>query len=468
MKKDLLADIRSGRELSFRQQVFLILQLSIPAIFAQVSSIVMQYIDAAMVGRLGKECSAAIGLISSSTWLIGGITMSISAGFTVQVAHFIGAEKEKEARNVVKQGLLVAMVVSLILLALACSISGWLPAWLGGEEAILHDASMYFLVYALSIPIYQLNGLASGAIQCSGNMKLPSILHIVMCFLDVIFNFYFIFPSRMITIFGNEIVLPGAGLGVIGAALGTSVAELVIALVMLYYLLVRSEALHLRKGEQFSLRKEDLKKALTIGIPVGIEQIVMCSAYIVSTKIVAPLGSVALAAHSFAVTAESLCYMPGYGIGSAATSVIGQSIGAGRGKLAKRLGWLTIVLGASMMALTGMLMYGIAPFMMGLLTPVEEIKMLGVAALRVELWAEPLYGASIVATGVFRGAGDTKIACILNFCSMWLVRIPLAWFLASRMGLTGVWLAMCIELCVRGILYLLRYVRAEFGIEKRE
>lgn len=456
MKKDLLKQLRNGEKLELKDQISLIFILSIPAILAQISSIIMQYIDASMVGRLGADDSAAIGLVSSSTWLFGGLCSAASIGFTVQIAHKIGAGDEQGARNIVKVGLMTTLCFSTLLAVLGTSLSGILPKWLGGESEILYAASSYFMIYTLFLPVHQLNHVSGGMLQCSGNMKLPSILNILMCFLDVIYNFLLIFPTRQITVLGSKITVIGAGMGVKGAALGTALAEVTVAFFMLSHLLFKSELLHLRKGEKLKFSSADLIKAVKIALPVGAEQTIMCGAYIASTKIVSPLGTIAIAANSFSVTAESLCYMPGYGIGTAATTIIGQSIGAGRKELTKRLGWLSTVMGMLIMAASGALMYACAPLMIGLLSPDTAIRSLGAEVLRIEAFAEPMYAASIVASGVFRGAGDTFIPSCLNFCSMWLVRIPLSAYLAPRLGLRGVWIAMCIELCVRGILFLIR------------
>ncbi|MCM1258490.1 MAG: MATE family efflux transporter [Roseburia sp.] len=456
MKQNLLEKMRKGERLAFGQQLLLIFQLSVPAIMAQISSIVMQYIDASMVGQLGADDSASIGLVSSSTWMMGGLCSAASIGFTVQIAQRIGAGEEKKARNIVRQGLLAVLLFSGLLFSVGAGISGFLPVWLGGGEEICKNASRYFLVYAISLPAIQMNNAAGGMLQCSGNMRLPSILHILMCVLDVLFNSVLIFPARNITLLGHQFYCPGAGLGVMGAALGTALAEVVVACLMLYFLLEKSPMLHLRKGEKTRFAREDLARAVKIAVPVGFEQVVMCGAQIMSTKIVAPLGTVAIAANSFSVTAESLCYMPGYGIGTAATTLIGQSIGAGRKDMTRRLGWLTTCLGMAVMAGSGVLLYIFAPFMIGILSPDEAIRELGTKVLRIEAFAEPMYAASIVASGVFRGAGDTLVPSCMNFFSMWAVRIPLAAFLAPRFGLEGVWIAMCIELCVRGILFLLR------------
>lgn len=455
-ERNLLERLRNNETLSVREQLKLTIQLSIPAIMAQISSIVMQYIDASMVGSLGANDSASIGLVSSSTWLFGGLCSAASIGFTVQVAQRIGAGEDEEARNIVKQGLLSVLAFSGMLMLIGTLISAYLPVWLGGDSGIRAGASQYFFVYAAFLPVMQLNHTAGGMIQCSGNMKLPSILHVLMCFLDVLFNMLLIFPSRDITFLGNSFKMYGAGLGVMGAALGTAFAEVVILTVMLCYLLFGSPMLRIRKGEKLCFNPEELGRAVKISIPVGFEQVVMCGAQIMSTKIVAPLGTVAIAANSFSVTAESLCYMPGYGIGSAATTLIGQSIGAGRKDLTKRFGWLTTGLGMLIMTGSGILLYIFAPFMIGLLSPDPEIRELGAAVLRIEAFAEPMYAASIVATGVFRGAGDTFIPSCINLFSMWCVRIPLGAFLAPHFGLHGVWFAMCVELCVRGVLFLIR------------
>ena len=456
MKNNYLEQLRQGKALTLPQQLILTAQLSLPAILAQISSIVMQYIDASMVGRLGADESASIGLVSSSTWLMGGLCSAASIGFTVQIAQLIGAQRQKEARGVVRQGIVAVLAFATCLLLIGACISAFLPAWLGGEAAICKDSFKYFLVFSLSLPFVQLNNTAGGMLQCSGNMKIPSILHVVMCGLDVIFNLVLIFPSRTVYIGSLSFWMPGAGLGVCGAALGTALAEVCVACLMLYFLLVRSDMLHLRRGEHLHFSAYTLKKALKIAIPVGFEQVVMCGAQIAQTRIVAPLGTVAIAANSFSVTAESLCYMPGYGIGTAATTLIGQSIGAGRKDMTKRLGWLTTGLGMVVMAVTGTLMYIAAPWMIGMLSPEPAIRALGTRILRIEAFAEPMFGASIVASGVFRGAGDTLVPSCLNFFSMWAIRIPASAILAPRFGLPGVWLAMRVELCVRGILFLIR------------
>ena len=453
----LLALIREGRPMTLGQQIHLTVMLSVPAVVAQLSSIVMQYIDAAMVGSLGAEEAAAIGLVSTTTWLFWGLCIASSTGFSVQVAHRIGAGDMQGARNVLRQAVTSTTLFSFALAAIGVAISGVLPEWLGGDVSIHHDASLYFLIFSLFLPALQLNFLAGGMLRCSGNMRIPSLLGVVMCVLDVIFNFFLIFPTRHAVVAGIDIFIPGAGLGVEGAALGTVAAETVVATIQMWYLCTHSSELKLTKEKgSFRPQVNILKKALRIGLPMGLEHVVICGAQIMTTVIVAPLGVFAIAANSFAITAESLCYMPGYGISDAATTLVGQSVGAKRRRLTRSFAFITVFMGMIIMGLMGLLMYIFAPQIIGLMTPVEEIRSLGIMALRIEAFAEPMFAASIVAYGVFVGAANTLVPCFMNFFSIWAIRLSLAALLAPTMGLKGVWIAMCIELCFRGIIFLIR------------
>ncbi len=441
MKRDFLAEMREGKPLSFNEQALLILKLALPAILAQISSIVMQYIDASMVGRLGAAGSASIGLVSSSTWLFGGVNMAIVTGFSVQVAQAIGANDEKHARNVMRQSYFVCVGLSVILAVLAALIAKPLPVILGGNADITADATKYFLVYGLSLPFVELTTLSGAMLQATGNMRVPSLLHVMMCFWDVVFNWLFIY---------------GLGLGVMGAALGTASAETLTAVFMMYFQLVKSPVLKLRAGEKTVFERGVLKRAAVISVPIVFEQVITTGAQVMSTRIIAPLGTVAIAANSFGVTAEALCYMPGYGISSAATTLIGQSIGAKRTDLTKRLGWMATVLGMSIMALTGAAMFAAAPFVLAILSTDADVVALATSCLRIELLAEPLFAASIVANGVFRGAGKTLAPSLINFISMWGIRVTLSLVLTKSMGLQGAWIAMAVQLSFLGIAFLIK------------
>ncbi|MCR5756555.1 MAG: MATE family efflux transporter [Selenomonas sp.] len=453
MRKNLLGRISKGEPFSLRELLLLTWQLSVPAIMAKITTVMMQYIDASMVGMIGAGAAASIGLVNSTAWLIGGVAFAMSMGYTIQLAQAIGAGEELKARSLVRHGLWAVVIFSFVLGGSCAALSGQMPYYLGGTTDIAEGASTYLYIYALGLPFLAVNFAAASMLQASGNMKIPSLLSVSMCILDVVFNALLIFPSRNVELWGWLIWIPGGNLGVAGVALGTVLAEVCCMVAMLYVLLKKSRQLHYRQEQLLSWQGE-LQEATRLGVPMALEQVVMGSAYVAFTCIVAPLGTVALAANSFAITAESLCYMPGIGVSTAAQTLVGQSVGAGRSKLAQRFGYVSAGLGMLVMLVMGIVMYICAPGMMALLSQDGAVIAAGTEILRIEAWAEPLFAAGIIVTSIFRGAGETKMPTILNLVAMWGIRIPLATYLAVDYGLPGVWAAMCTELCARGLLSL--------------
>lgn len=472
MKRELilLENLRNGIRLNFGDRLMLILLLSYPTVVAMLTTVVTEYIDAAMVGRIGAEKAASIGLISSTLWLVGGIVGAFATGFQVQAAHAIGAKNMEKTRSLIRHGLVLSFCFALLLMCAGLLLFRQLPFWLGGTGEIAADAARYAFVYVVTLPIMQLSRTANGMLQSSGNTKVAGMVSILICILDVIFNYALIFESREVLLFGHAIRVWGAGLDVMGASLGTMLAETVGLCIVLYYLFFGSEMLR-QQGDDFTddreaafsanhwrqtatAMKEELAKALRIASPVALEQIIMNMAQVMITRILVPLGAASIAANSFAITAESFCYMPGYGISIAAATLVGQSIGAGRKELAGQLAYMVTVIGMLLMTVTGILMYAFAPQIMALISPDPQIQALGASVLRIEAFAEPFFAAAMVVGGVFRGVGNTLFPSLANLISMWAIRIPMAAVLSARMGLKGAWIAMCIELMIRGLFFI--------------
>lgn len=460
-KDELLGMIsREGGEMTFQQKLHLTVLLSFPAIIAQLSSIVMQMIDAAMLGHLSTDEAAAVGLVSTTIWLFGGFTSAFASGFAVQVAHRVGAKDLKGARLVIRQGIFAGIVFAVLLMVIGLIIAPELPRWLGADQRIWHDATAYFSIFSCGMPLIVLNSLAAGSLRCSGNVKVPSMLMVMMCTLDVMFNYVFIFKC---------------GLGTIGAAYGTIVAYAVTMLCMVYNLTVKDRILRFSLDDNTQFlpkqycvgrlktllypyipRRAVLGNAGRIGLPISMERGMMCTAQIAISSIIAPLGSVAIAANAFAINVESLCYMPGHGIAEATTTLVGQSKGARRKDLMHSFAWIAMTLGMLIMAFMGLIMWVFAPEMMAVITPDKSVIDLGAEILRIEAWAEPGFAAAIVANAVFVGSGKTLIPSIMNLGSIWGVRVTLTLLFAPLMGLRGVWIAMAIELTVRGTIFIVR------------
>jgi len=444
----LLEKIRQGVPLTRMDKLGLIVSLSLPSMLAQISSVLMFFIDAAMVGHLGARPSAAIGLVESTTWLFGSITSAAAVGFSVQVAHFVGANDFAKARQVFRHGIICTMLLSLLIVLAGVLVHRNLPYWLGGGADIARDASLYFLVWVLITPFFQLYNLSASMLKCTGNMLTPSMVSILMCVLDVVFNYLFIFLL---------------GMGVVGAAIGSALAIVVCAVIVAWEAMTRNAILALRRaGESFVWTASYVINAAKLAAPIAFQSVLMSGAQIVSTMIVAPLGNFSIAANTFAITVESLCYMPGYGIGDAATTLVGQSIGANRIDVCRSFARMTVAMAVCVMTVMGAVMWLFAPEMMALLSPVAEIQALGVAGLRIEAFAEPMFGAAIVSAAVCVGAGDTIHPAAINLLSMWCVRLTLAAWLAKDYGLPGVWFAMAVELSFRGIVFLIHLAHGKW------
>lgn len=448
--------LQEGRAPTRREEISAVLALSWPAIVQQLMLTLVQYIDTAMVGSLGPNATASVGVVSSSVWLFNGLLGAAATGFAVQVAQHIGARETESARSVVRESMLFSLLFGVFMGSAAAALSFPLPGLLGAEEAIRPDASAYFLIVGCSMPFLMAINLMSSLLRCMGDTRTPMLFNITLNILNTIFNFLLIYEPREASVFGLRVFLPGAGLGVPGAALGSALASLLVALLFLRRFLSRDFPLRISLRDRFRFTRDCLSAMIRIAIPQAMAHTASCGAQIAVTVIVAGLGTQAVAANSLAVTAEALCYQPGYGVSTAATTLVGQSIGAGRRDLAVRFARVSTLLGMAIMTGTGLLMFLFAEPLIGMFTPDADVMRLGASVLRIEAFTEPLFAASIVASGAFSGAGDTKWSFAANLLSMWGIRLPIALLLIGSLGLTGMWIAMACELSIKGLVFLWR------------
>ena len=454
----LSARMRQGETIPLRDTAGVVLMLSIPSILEQIVVTAMEYIDAAMVGHIGAEATAAIGIVSSSTWLLHGILVGLYNAFSIQIAQYLGADRQQDARGVLRQAMLFNLAAGLAAAAFGIGISGHLPGWLGADVSLQANASTYFAIWSAALPFTMAMGMYTSMLRASGDALTPGLISVLVCVLDVVFNFFLINPTR--TLWG--ITVWGAGLGVPGAALGTALATVVGGLLALCILLFREGPLCIRKPGSWKITRACIRNLGKVGVPLAAERAALSSAQVLQVRIVSQLGTVAIAANSLGVSAEGLCYMAGYGIQGAAIALIGQAVGAHRKDMAKRFAWLCTLMGMGIMTLTGAGLFAFAPALMSIFTADAAVIALGAQVLRIEAWAEPMFGASIVASGAMQGAGDSTSCFVLNLVSMWGIRLTLAFLLAPRLGLMGVWGAMCCELSIRGLLFLIRLARGKW------
>ena len=460
--EQLSARMRQGEDIPLSQTAQVVLALSLPSILQQMVVTAMEYIDAAMVGHIGAEATAAIGIVSSSTWLLHGVLVGLYTAFSIQIAQYLGADRQEDARGVLRQSMLFNLILGLGAAAFGIGISRFLPGWLGAAPSLQANASAYFAIWSAALPFTMAMGMYTAQLRATGDALTPGLISVLVCVLDIVFNFFLINPSRTLVLFGRTVTVWGAGLGVPGAALGTALSDVIGGLLALAILLLRDGPLCIRRPGSWKITRSCLMNLWRVGAPLAAERAALSSAQVVLVRIVSGLGTVAIAANSLGVSAEGLCYMAGYGIQDAAIALIGQAVGANRRDMSKRFAWLCTLMGMGIMALSGAGLWLFAPALMGIFTADAAVIALGARVLRIEAFAEPMFGASIVASGAMQGAGDSTACFALNLVSMWGIRLTLASLLAPRFGLVGVWGAMCCELCIRGLLFLVRLARGKW------
>ncbi len=439
-----------------------ILLLAWPAIVEQLMITLVQYVDTAMVGSLGSLATAAVGLTASTTWLFGGMFNAASIGFSVQVAQHLGAGRQKQARDVTWQALRFVLIFGIFMGSIAFALSFPLPGLLGAEASVRPQASVYFRIIACAMPFTLGANMFSAILRCAGDTKTPMILNLMINVLNVILNFFFIYPARTITLFGQAVPMWGAGWGVAGAAFASGCSTMTVFFLFIIVMFRKRSPVQMKWRERCGFQKDCLLAVWRLGLPAALERATLCVAQIVITAVITGIGTVAVAANHLAVTAESISYLPASGVAVAGTTLVGQAMGANRKDLAKRFARMVSWMGIAIMTLGGAVLFTLAPQLIQIFSQEPEVIELGAQVLRIVAFAEPLFGASIVASGALRGAGDSKGPFYISLGTMWGVRITLSLLLAGSLGLIGVWLAMAAELCARGLIFMIRLYRGRW------
>lgn len=433
--------------------------LAWPTLIEQLLLTCVQYADTAMVGAVGPASTAAIAVSASTTWLINGLFTGLATGFAVLVGRAIGAAELERARRIAVQALLAAVCGGGLLSLLVMFIARYLPGWMGAEPAIRADATAYLTIIAAGYVFNCTLVVCSNLLRCAGDSRTPMFFNLLTNIINVILNFFLIFRPRDRVLFGRTVHLWGAGQGVSGAAAASVIAVAFSAVMLVIRLWRGGTALRLRGTGRPRHEGAVWSSAFHYGLPVTLERITISGGQIVLTALVTGLGTTALAAHQYAVTAEAMVYLPMFGFSSAATTLVAQSLGARNPRLARRFGDWCLGGGVVMMTVLGGLLFAFAPQLVGLFTRSREVAALGGSVLRVQACAEPLFAASTIIFGALRGSRDNRFAAIAGVVGMWLVRLPLAWILlrTTRLGLYCVWIAMASDMVARAAIAMIRY-----------
>ncbi len=453
------AVILEGKDYSRSQIRKKVLALAWPAIVEMFLHTFKHIMDSAMVGRLGEAEIASVGLSMSPMMLFMGFFAAIGIGSTAVVARFVGAKERDQANKAGQQSLLLSIGSALIITVLVFVLARNIITFMGAEPHVIPLGTTYMRTISLALVFMSTSFIMSGVLRGAGDTKSPMRVNATTNVCNVILNYFLIFETRTVMLGSVELMVPGAGLGVFGAALGTGISRMIGSIIILIILFKGKSVIKLYASKMLEVDLELMKRIVRIGIPAAVERLVMSSGQVMFNRIVASLGTTAYAAHHLAIMAESVSFMPGFGFSMAATTLVGQGLGAKDPELSEKCAYETWRLGLGVMSFMGVIFFVFPYQFMSLLTHEPEVITLGAMCLRIVALAQPPFATAIVLSGAIRGAGDTKFPMYASIVGVWVIRLSLALLLGVylEMGLFGVWLAMATDLYARGILFFFRF-----------
>lgn len=415
-----------------------ILSLAWPTMLEQLMQTAVQYIDTAMVGSLGTQATAAVGATSTVNWLISSSISALSVGFLAYVSQACGSGDKEKATKASSQAALVTLLVGTFFTALTLSLSGMVPVWMQVEPEIQSMAGTYFFILYMPMLFRTASIIFGTLLRAVGDTKTPMRVGVWMNVINVVLNFLLIYPTG--TYFG--ITIPGAGLGVTGAAFASAVAfafgGIAITVTLWRHPVISPRGHSLRPDWLI------LKPCLRVALPNAMQRFGTSLGYVAFAAMINSLGDVATAAHTIANTVESAFYIPGYGMQTAAATLAGNALGAKDEKRIRDLGKMILMIEVCLMILSGGALFLFAPNMMGLFSKDSQVILLGSIVLRMVAVSEPFYGVSIIIEGMLQGMGKTMMPFLSNIFGMWCVRI-IGTFLCTQllgMGLVSAWACM--------------------------
>lgn len=436
-----------------------IMALAWPTMLEQLMQTAVQYIDTAMVGSLGTQATAAVGATSTVSWLVGSTVSAFGVGFLSYIAKACGAQDREAARRSVSQAVLMVLVTGIAFTAITLGLSRQVPVWMQVEESIRDLAARYFFILYLPMLPRCASMIFGTVLRAAGDTKTPMKIGVIVNLINVVLNFLLIYPTRQMTLLGFTFTMPGAGLGVIGAAIASAVAftwgGIHITVKLWKHPMVSP------RGQSIKPDWTILRPCLKVALPNMFQRFGTSLGYVAFAAMINSLGEVATAAHTIANTVESAFYIPGYGMQTAAATLAGNAYGAGDNKRMKELARMFIPIEIGLMILSGGALFLMAPMLMGIFSTSPEVIGLGATVLRMVAVSEPFYGFSIIIEGMMQGVGKTRQPFIFNILGMWLVRI-VGTFICTQVlgfGLVSAWACMIAHNLLLFVLFLITYLR---------
>ncbi len=420
--------------------------LAWPTVITMLLQTANGWLDAAFVGRLGAAALTGVGLAGQVNMVLMAVVTAVSVGTTALVARFIGADEPQNTEESIRQSILLGVIGSLISGVLLVALARPLLVYMGAEGASLRLGITYFYILMLGVTPFYLLLILTGVFRGMGDMWTPLIVMGVVTVISIVGDFLLIFG-----------IGPFPRLGVVGAGIATVTSRVVGSGMLLFFLARSPYGGCLRNGWRPDWRW--FARVLSIGTPAAIQALLRTGASMTYYSILGmtPQATYAIAALTAGVRTEALAFMPGFAFSAAATSMVGQNLGAGQPQRATKSAWAAAWQGIWIMSLFGLVFYVFAEPLARSFTPGEpEVVALIVSYLRINAISEPFLALSMILTGALQGAGATRAPAIATIATMWLVRLPLTYYLSIILGLgaVGAWISMSATSILSGLVML--------------
>ncbi|MFP4354198.1 MAG: MATE family efflux transporter [Phycisphaerae bacterium] len=428
--------------------------LAIWPFLEQLLNFMVGFVDTALAGRLSTQATNAIGVAAYIGWLMGLVQAAVGVGATALISRAVGAGRSRRADRVLGQAMLLAPLVGIAVGAGIYVLAPWIGSFVRLTGASLEALVTYLRILAMAVPMWAVLSIGSACLRGAGDTRTPFVVLVVVNIVNV--------TVSLLLVAGPG---PIGGHGIAGIAWGTFVAWIVGGAGFLIVLI--------RSGRPIQLRRRMLRptgsilwRILRLAGPNLAEGFLgMWLANFVLVRIVGLLGvDSAWAAHIVVVRIEAVSYMSGFALGLAAATLAGQHLGSGRSDRARQAVGACWLAGAGVMTFFGLIFILLPGPLVRLVTDEPALLAASPPLLRLIGVVQFFFGSAIVLGHGMRGAGDTRGPLLLTAFSSYFVRLPLAWWFGLKLGwgLWGIWLAMSVELTVRGSIFIARYLRGRW------
>ncbi|MBN1935276.1 MAG: MATE family efflux transporter [Anaerolineae bacterium] len=432
-----------------------IVRLALPSVAESLLSTLVYLADTILLGWMDDPVAlAAVGLSGTLMWAADGLFQAISISASALVARFWGEENFEQAREVAGQSLLLTVIVSLLLMAFFIPVARGFMVLMNAEPAVVEQGAVYMQIILAASPISFLLTTANSIMRAAGDTQRPLYTSGLMNVIKVIGAYALIFGLG-----------PIPRLGLAGAAISTSVARAFGGALALILLFVPQAPIRLRLAHLWRWDWALIRRILRISLPNIGETVISRLGFMLFTRILSELGTVAIAAHQVALRVESLGFMPGWGMAVAAAALVGQALGAKKPAVAELGIRRALVLTNLTMALLGGCFVLFAPGIVRVFG-IKNAEMTGLAIAVVRISALELFGLGslMVLGGCLRGAGDTRTPMVVTLIGTFFFRVPITYLSALTLGggLRGLWLGTVIDWSMRALVMCVLYLRGRW------